>query len=109
MRRVHLKYIDRDSSGETRVTNPQSKFLTQNFSHLNFRNKNGEKTEDRSLARLSSERLYQQLTETDKIITPNHLTEVENLMVELGERLKKLKGRVTPIGTPAVSSNPDPR
>jgi hypothetical protein len=30
-------------------------------------------------------------------------------MSELGEGLKKLKGRVTPIGQPAVSTNPDPR
>jgi hypothetical protein len=31
-----------------------------------------------------------------QILTPNHGTEVGDHMVELGEGLKKLKGRVTP-------------
>jgi hypothetical protein len=38
----------------------------------------GLKHADRSLARLSSERLYQQLTETD-VATANHWTEVGDL------------------------------
>ena len=30
-------------------------------------------------------------------------------MVELGEGLKKLKGKTNPVGRPSVSTNPDPR
>ena len=49
---------------------------------------------DRSLAWLSSERLYQQVTETDlhKIIGQKPETPV----VELGEGVKKLKRKATP-------------
>ena len=51
---------------------------------------------DRSLAWLSSERFYQQLTETDAD-TGNHWTEARTLMEELGEILKELKGMATPL------------
>ena len=50
---------------------------------------------------LSSERLYQQLTEidADRLGAP---------MGELGEGLKELKGDCNPIGRPAVSTTMDP-
>ena len=47
---------------------------------------------DQSLAQLSSERPYQQLTDTEADTTGLKL---ESHKVELGDRVKKLKGRMT--------------
>ena len=52
---------------------------------------------DRNLAWLCSERPYQQLTETDsRHLHPTIGLKSGTPVVELGEGLKKLKGRVTP-------------
>ena len=50
---------------------------------------------DRSLAWLSSERLYQQLTETMQI-QPTIRLRSGSPMEDLGEGLKELKGMITP-------------
>jgi hypothetical protein len=54
---------------------------------------------DRSPAWLSSERPYQQLSETDA----DTYTQPGTPMVELGERLKKLKGSVIPKKTSSLN------
>ena len=59
---------------------------------------------ERSLARLSSERPYQQLTETEADSYPTIGLKSGTPAVELGEGLKKLKG----LGRLAVFTNPDP-
>jgi hypothetical protein len=61
---------------------------------------------DRSLAWLSSERPYQELTETDADTYTTGLTS-GTLMAELGEGLKKLKRR-DPLGRLSVLTNPEP-
>ena len=62
---------------------------------------------DRSLAWLSSERLYQQLTETDAD-TANHWTEVGASYGRVRGRIEGTEGDGNPIGRPTVSTNLDP-
>ena len=62
---------------------------------------------DRSLAWLSSERPYQQLTEMD-VDTPNHWTEVRDPYGGIRGRIEGAEGEGDPIGRPAVSTNLDP-
>jgi hypothetical protein len=59
--------------------------------------------QSRSLAWLSSERLYQYLTETDQKFTVKHWAEVGDLYEELGEGLKELKGMETCRKTNSVN------
>ena len=67
---------------------------------------------DRSLPWLSSERLYQQLTETDTDTytqrTPNHSTEVGDPYGGIRGRVEEAEGEGDSIGRPAVSTDPDP-
>jgi hypothetical protein len=51
---------------------------------------------NRSLPSLSSERLYQQLTETDADIQSQELDWGQRPLWKLGEGLKELKGMATP-------------
>ena len=51
---------------------------------------------DKSLAWLYSDRLYEQLTETDTHCQPLESLEVMYAMEELGAELKVLKGKATP-------------
>jgi len=61
---------------------------------------------DRSLSWLSSESLYQQLTETDAD-TDNNLTEFRGQNGRVRGRTEGAKGDCNPIGRPTVSTNPD--
>jgi hypothetical protein len=61
----------------------------------------------RSLAWLSSERLYQQLTETDAN-TAKHWMEVRDLYGRDGGRTEGAEGNGGPMGRPTVSTNLDP-
>ena len=63
---------------------------------------------DRSLAWLSSERLYQQLTEQMQILTANHCTEIEEPYGRVRGRLEGAERDDNPIGRPTVSTNLDP-
>ena len=60
---------------------------------------------DRSLAWLSSERLYQQLTETDAD-TANHWTEISDHYGRV--RIEGAEGDGNPIGRTTVLTNLDP-
>lgn len=65
---------------------------------------------DRSPAWLSSERLYQQLTETDEDTHSQPLKDTYSqpgTHMEESEGLKELKGTATPLGRTTVSTNPD--
>ena len=59
---------------------------------------------DRSLAWLSSERLYQQLTETDAD-TAKHWPEVGDPYGRVRGRIEGAEGDFNPIGRPRVSTN----
>ena len=62
---------------------------------------------DRSLAWLSSERLYQQQTETDIDTHSQPLTEIGNPYGRVRERTEGTEGGGNPIGR-TVSTNPNP-
>jgi hypothetical protein len=57
---------------------------------------------------LSSERLYQQVTETDTILTANHWTEVGDPYGRVKGRIKETGGNGNPIGRQTVSTILDP-
>jgi hypothetical protein len=63
--------------------------------------------EDRSLAWLSSERLYQHPTET-QILTANHWTEEGDTYGRVRGRIEGTERGGNPTGRPTVSTNPDP-
>jgi hypothetical protein len=58
---------------------------------------------DKSLALLSSERLYQQLTETDADTYRNHWTEIRNPYGRVRGRIEGAKGGGNPIGRTSVN------
>ena len=62
---------------------------------------------ERSLAWLSSERLYQQVPETDAD-TGMHRTEVRDHYGRLSRRIEGIEGNGKHIRRPTVSTNPDP-
>ena len=62
---------------------------------------------DRNLAWLSSERLYQQLTDTDADIA-NHWIEVRDSYGRIRGRIEETEEDGNSIGRPTVSTNLDP-
>ena len=61
---------------------------------------------DRSLARLSSKRFYQQLTETHAD-TASHWTEVGDPYGRVRRRIANAEEDGNPIGRPTIPTNPD--
>jgi hypothetical protein len=93
-----------------RVDNPQSTPLKQNSAFLkNCRDKNGEKAEDKNLVWLTSERLYQQVTETDVHPYTQLLDWSPAAYGWIRQRTEEAEWVCNPIKRPEVSINLDLR
>ena len=93
-----------------RVANPQSTLVKQNSDFLkNCRDKNGEKTEDMNKVCFPTERLYQQVTETDVHPYTQLLDWSPAAYGWIRQRTEEAEWVCNPIKRPEVSINLDLR